>query len=408
MKKIKEVYTLLYRLDGNLRMANQECCPSYRVQHSNMTTAKKWLCCSTSKRRLFLYEITKPYKWCCAKKIAALEGGVGAMLTSSGQAANFYAVIQYLRGGRPYRYFKWIYGGTFNLFGVTLKNWVSNVHSSIPKQRRGKYRRLSDRIRKCCSARRFQTPGCNVLDIEIRTHRSQEWCASDCRQYFRYAYQLSSFLNGELISWPTLLQSIYGRSCYVGRWCGCRQRQLRLGCSCWEVPRTLYPGRILSRTDLYEGIRQNGIWPNWWLNWCATLVLYHNPHNAFLLNLGLETLHLRVPQHCKNAQKVANFCMTTLAWLGFITVDWKTTSAINWDRSIYPAALAAWWLSAWRWPQHGYQIHGFAGDDCYRHSRRRCTYMRTASCKSPHIASWQKNNWKLPASHQTWSACRSV
>ena len=78
----------------------------------------------------FYTRLQNPTNDAVAAKIAALEGGVGAMLTSSGQAANFYAVFNICEAGDHIVTSNEIYGGTFNLFGVTLKNLRSEEHTS--------------------------------------------------------------------------------------------------------------------------------------------------------------------------------------------------------------------------------------------------------------------------------------
>lgn len=80
----------------------------------------------------FYTRLQNPTNDAVAAKIAALEGGVGAMLTSSGQAANFYAIFNICQAGDHFVCSSTIYGGTFNLFGVTLKNWASSVPSLTP------------------------------------------------------------------------------------------------------------------------------------------------------------------------------------------------------------------------------------------------------------------------------------
>ena len=80
----------------------------------------------------FYTRLQNPTNDAVAAKIAALEGGVAAMLTSSGQAANFYAIFNICQAGDHIVAQANIYGGTFNLFGVTLKNSASTAPSSTP------------------------------------------------------------------------------------------------------------------------------------------------------------------------------------------------------------------------------------------------------------------------------------
>lgn len=101
----------------------------------------------------FYTRLQNPTNDAVAAKIAALEGGVGAMLTSSGQAANFYAIFNICQAGDHFVCSSAIYGGTFNLFGVTMKNWASTSHSSAPMPMKKRFRLLSARTRKRCLVR---------------------------------------------------------------------------------------------------------------------------------------------------------------------------------------------------------------------------------------------------------------
>ena len=106
------------------------------------------------KEGYFYTRLQNPTNDAVAQKIAQLEGGVGAVLTSSGQAANFYAVFNICEAGDHIVTSNEIYGGTFNLFGVThSKNWASNAHLSTQTTQKKRFRRLSDQIQRWFSAR---------------------------------------------------------------------------------------------------------------------------------------------------------------------------------------------------------------------------------------------------------------
>lgn len=104
----------------------------------------------------FYTRLQNPTNDAVAAKIAALEGGVAAMLTSSGQAASFYAVFNLCEAGDHFISSCNIYGGTFNLFGVTMKKWALSVPLLTLMLRTKKSKRLSDRTRSVCLAKRFQ------------------------------------------------------------------------------------------------------------------------------------------------------------------------------------------------------------------------------------------------------------
>ena len=161
----------------------------------------------------FYTRLQNPTNDAVAAKIAALEGGVAAMLTSSGQAANFYAIFNICQAGDHFVCSSAIYGGTFNLFGVTMKKLGIDVTFVNP-----------DASEEEISAA-FQPNQLPSFRMGSRHHRS-------------FYYQ------------------VHGRTRHQRRRLYRRQRQLRLGCPCRQIPRTLYTGRILSWSDLYKSIRQ--------------------------------------------------------------------------------------------------------------------------------------------------------
>lgn len=105
----------------------------------------------------FYTRLQNPTNDAVASKIAALEGGVAAMLTSSGQAANFFACFNICEAGDHIVSATGIYGGTYNLLSVTLKSWVSNVHSSTRMPVKKKSAKRSARIPSYCSVKRSPT-----------------------------------------------------------------------------------------------------------------------------------------------------------------------------------------------------------------------------------------------------------
>ena len=118
------------------------------------------------KEGYFYTRLQNPTLDAVAAKIAALEGGVGAMLTSSGQAANFYAVLNICSAGDHIVASNEIYGGTFNLFGVTMKKMgidCTFVNPELPEEEIGKAFRPNT---KALFGETISNPGCRVLDIE--------------------------------------------------------------------------------------------------------------------------------------------------------------------------------------------------------------------------------------------------
>ncbi|MGN1263295.1 MAG: PLP-dependent transferase, partial [Prevotella sp.] len=114
----------------------------------------------------FYTRLQNPTNDLVAKKIAALEGGVGAMLTSSGQAANFYAVFNICGSGDHIVTSNEIYGGTYNLFGVTLKKLGIECTFINPESSEEEIQKAFKPNTKLLFGETISNPGCKVLDIE--------------------------------------------------------------------------------------------------------------------------------------------------------------------------------------------------------------------------------------------------
>jgi len=114
----------------------------------------------------FYSRLQNPTNDAVAKKIAALEGGVGAVLTSSGQAANFYALFNICEAGDHVVASNEIYGGTFNLFGVTLKKLGIECTFVNPEDTEENIMKAFKPNTKAMFGETISNPGCNVLDIE--------------------------------------------------------------------------------------------------------------------------------------------------------------------------------------------------------------------------------------------------
>ena len=118
------------------------------------------------KEGYFYTRLQNPTNDAVARKIAALEGGVGAVLTSSGQAANFYAVFNICEAGDHIVTSNEIYGGTFNLFGVTLKKLGIECTFVSPEASDEEIQAAFRPNTKALFGETISNPGCKVLDIE--------------------------------------------------------------------------------------------------------------------------------------------------------------------------------------------------------------------------------------------------
>lgn len=255
----------------------------------------------------FYTRLQNPTNDAVAAKIAALEGGVGAMLTSSGQAANFYAVFNICEAGDHFVCSSTIYGGTFNLFGVTMKKLgieCTFVDADAPEEEIEKAFRPST---KCLFGETISNPSINVLDIEKFAriaHKHGVPLIVD--NTFATPINCRPFEWGADIVTHSTTKYMNGHATCVGG------AVVDSGNFDWEAHADKFPG--LTQPDAsYHGLTYTKAFGKMAYITKATAQLMRDlgsiqsPENAFLLNLGLETLHLRVARHCENAQKVAEW-----------------------------------------------------------------------------------------------------
>ena len=230
----------------------------------------------------FYTRLQNPTNDAVASKIAALEGGVGAMLTSSGQAANFYALFNICQAGDHFVTSNEIYGGTYNLFGVTLKKL--GIECTFVSQEASE-EEISAAFRpntKALFGETISNPGCQILDIE---------------KFARIAHKHGV---------PLIVDNTFPTPIKVG---GC---VVDSGNFDWDAHADKFPG-LTTPDESYHGLTYTKAFGK--MAYITKLVAQlmrdlgsiPSPQNAFLLNLGLETLHLRMPRHCENAQRVAEF-----------------------------------------------------------------------------------------------------
>ncbi|MBR6944332.1 MAG: O-acetylhomoserine aminocarboxypropyltransferase/cysteine synthase [Prevotella sp.] len=259
------------------------------------------------KEGYFYTRLANPTNDAVAKKIAALEGGVGAVLTSSGQAANFYAIFNICGAGDHFITSNEIYGGTYNLFGVTLKKLGIDCTFVSPDASEEEIQKAFRPNTKALFGETITNPGCNILDIEKFAriaHRNGVPLIVD--NTFATPVNCRPFEWGCDIVTHSTTKYMDGHATQVG---GC---VVDSGNFDWEAYAEKFPG-LTTPDESYHGLTYTKAFGK--MAYTTKLVSQlmrdlgsiPSPHNAFLLNLGLETLHLRMPQHCKNAQKVAEF-----------------------------------------------------------------------------------------------------
>ena len=271
------------------------------------------------KEGYFYTRLQNPTNDAVAAKIAALEGGVGAVLTSSGQAANFYALFNICQAGDHFVTSNEIYGGTFNLFGVTLKKlgiectFVSADASD--EEIEAAFRPNT----KALFGETITNPGCAVLDIEKFAriaHKKGVPLIID--NTFATPINCRPFEWGADIVTHSTTKYMDGLATQVGG------VVVDSGNFDWMKYAEKYPG-LCTPDDSYHGLTyvkafgKMGYTTKLVAQLMRDLGSIPAPQNSFLLNMGLQTLHLRMAQHCKNAQKIAEFLndCPKVAWVHY-------------------------------------------------------------------------------------------
>ncbi len=267
----------------------------------------------------FYTRLQNPTNDAVASKIAALEGGVAAMLTSSGQAANFFAVFNICEAGDHIVSATSIYGGTYNLFGVTMKKMgieCTFVDEDASEEEIAKAFRPNTKL---MFGETLSNPGVKVLDIEKFARIAHaHGVPLIVDNTFATPINCRPFEWGADIVTHSTTKYMDGHATNVG---GCI---VDSGNFDWEAHAEKFPGLCLP-DESYHGLTYTKAFGKGAFITKATSQLMRDlgsiqaPMNAFLLNMGLETLHLRMPQHCRNAQTVAEWLekQAQVAWVNY-------------------------------------------------------------------------------------------
>lgn len=267
----------------------------------------------------FYTRLQNPTNDAVAAKIAEMEGGVAAMLTSSGQAANFYAVFNICQAGDHFIASSAIYGGTYNLFGVTMKKLGIDCTfidtDWTDEQIEAEFRPNT----KCFFGETISNPGGNVFDIERFAriaHKHGVPLLID--NTFATPVNCRPFEWGADIVTHSTTKYMDGHAAAVGG------AIVDSGNFDWNAHADKFPG-LCEPDESYHGLAYAKAFGNMAYIMKATAQLMRDlgsiqsPQNAFLLNIGLESLHLRMRQHCANAQQVAEFLQANprVAWVHY-------------------------------------------------------------------------------------------
>ncbi len=267
----------------------------------------------------FYTRLQNPTNDFVAQKICELEGGVAAMLTSSGQAANYYAVFNICEAGDHAVMSSTVYGGTFNLLTVTMKKMGIECTVVDPDASEEELCKAFRPNTKCVLAETIANPALVVLDIEKFAkvaHAHQVPLIVD--NTFATPMNCRPFEWGADIVTHSTTKYMDGHAMCVGG------AIVDSGNFDWDQYAEKFPG-LTTPDESYHGVTYTKKFGKGAYITKATVQLMRDlgsiqsPQNAFLLNVGLETLPLRMERHCYNAQKVAEYLEghEKVAWVNY-------------------------------------------------------------------------------------------
>ncbi|WP_171020567.1 O-acetylhomoserine aminocarboxypropyltransferase/cysteine synthase family protein [Anaerofustis stercorihominis] len=267
----------------------------------------------------FYTRLQNPTNDMVAKKICELEGGVAAMLTSSGQAANFYAIMNIAQAGDHIICSTAVYGGTYNLYAHTIKKMGVECTFVDPDISKEELDKAFKENTKAVVGETIANPALVVLDIEKFANAAHEHGVPlIIDNTFATPINCRPFEWGADIVTHSTTKYMDGHATCVGG------AIVDSGNFDWDKHKDKFPG--LTTPDVtYHGLVYTERFGKLAYITKATAQLMRDlgsiqsPENAFLLNLGLETLHLRMQRHCENALAVAKFLDNheKVAWVNY-------------------------------------------------------------------------------------------
>ena len=256
----------------------------------------------------FYTRLQNPTNDYVAAKIAALEGGTAGMLTSSGQAANFFAVFNIAEAGSHVVACSAIYGGTFNLLSVTMAKMGIETTFVSPDCTREELDAAFRPNTKCVVGETIANPALAVLDIEMFAQ-----AAHDHGVPLIVDNTFPTPVNCRPIEWGADIVTHSTTKYMDGHGVGVGGAIVDSGNFDWLAYADKYPG-LTTPDESYHGIvyaEKFGLGGAFITKATSQLMRdfgsIQSPQNAFYLNLGLESLHVRMPRHCANGQAMAEF-----------------------------------------------------------------------------------------------------
>ena len=269
----------------------------------------------------FYTRLQNPTNDFVAAKLAALEGGVAAMLTSSGQAANFFALFNICETGSHIIASSAIYGGTYNLLGVTMKKMgidVTFVDQDLPEEELAKEFRPNTRA---VFGETVTNPTVSVLDIEKFAHLAHSHGVP-----LIVDNTFATPVNCRPIEWGADIVTHSTTKYMDGHAVG--GAIIDSGNFDWMAHADKYPG-LTTPDESYHGLVYAEKFGKLGYITKATSQLMRDlgsiqsPQNAFYLNNGLESLHVRMDRHCSNALAIAKFLKAhdKVAWIDYPNLE---------------------------------------------------------------------------------------
>ncbi len=267
----------------------------------------------------FYTRLQNPTNDCVAAKICELEGGVAAMLTSSGQAATFFSLFNILGAGDHIVASSAIYGGSFNLIAVTMKRMGIDTTFVTPDSTEDELEAAFRPNTKAVFAETLSNPSLQVLDIELFARQAHEHGVPlIIDNTFPTPINCRPFEFGADIVIHSTTKYMDGHATAVGGVI------VDSGNFDWLAHADKYPG-LCTPDDSYHGVTYaKDFGKAGYITKCTAQLMrdlgsIQSPQNAFLLNLGLETLALRVKRHCENALAVAKFLEadSRVSWINY-------------------------------------------------------------------------------------------
>ena len=259
----------------------------------------------------FYSRLQNPTNDAVAAKIAALEGGTSAMLTGSGQAANFFAMFNLCSAGDHIVASSSIYGGTFNLISVTMARMGIEATFVSPDSDLDTLNKAFKPNTKCVFGETIANPALTVLDIETfakAAHAHGVPLIVD--NTFATPINCRPGEWGADIITHSTTKYMDGHAAVLGG------AIVDMGKFDWMEHKEKFPG-LCTPDESYHGVTYATRFgkEKAFITKCVSQLMrdfgsVQAPINAFMLNLGLESLHVRIPKHCENAMAIATFLST--------------------------------------------------------------------------------------------------